>query len=162
MILGCEIIPGETLLMFDEIQACLEAINKLRYFYERYPQLHVIATGSLLEFALEELPSFGVGRIDSIFMYPFSFSEFLNATGNTSLLTVIKLGSPLQPLHDAVHAKAVSLLKVFMAIGGMPEIVSEYIKTESISRCQVLLDSLVNSFRADFKKYRKKSRSNSH
>ena len=65
-------------------------------------------------------------------------------------------------LHDAVHAKAVSLLKVFMAIGGMPEIVSEYIKTESISRCQVLLDSLVNSFRADFKKYRKKSRSNSH
>ncbi|MCR5247615.1 MAG: DUF4143 domain-containing protein [Paludibacteraceae bacterium] len=84
------------------------------------------------------------------------FSEFLNATGNTSLLTVIKLGSPLQPLHDAVHAKAVSLLKVFMAIGGMPEIVSEYIKTESISRCQVLLDSLVNSFRADFKKYRKK------
>lgn len=64
MILGCEIIPGETLLMFDEIQVCPEAINKLRYFYERYPQLHVIATGSLLEFALEELPSFGVGRID--------------------------------------------------------------------------------------------------
>lgn len=156
VILGCEIIPGETLLVFDEIQACPEAINKLRYFYERYPQLHVIATGSLLEFALEELPSFGVGRIDSIFMYPLSFGEFLRATGNKSLFVSIKSGSPRQPLHDAVHAKAVSLLKVFMAIGGMPEVVSTYVKTQSVSQCQALLDSLINSFRADFKKYRKR------
>jgi predicted AAA+ superfamily ATPase len=67
------IIAGETLLFLDEIQACIPAISKLRYFFEQFPELHVIAAGSLLEFALEELPSFGVGRIRSVFMYPFSF-----------------------------------------------------------------------------------------
>jgi len=63
------IVPNKTLLFFDEIQNCPNAISSLRFFYEDYPELHVIAAGSLLEFALEELPSFGVGRIRSIFMY---------------------------------------------------------------------------------------------
>ena len=74
-----EIIEGKTLLFLDEIQACIPAISLLRYFYEKMPGLHVIAAGSLLEFALSELPSFGVGRVRSLFMYPFSFSEFLIA-----------------------------------------------------------------------------------
>lgn len=72
-------IPVEakkTLLFFDEIQACPKAINRLRYFYEKYPEQHLIAAGSLLEFALETMPSYGVGRIRSIFMYPFSIEEF--------------------------------------------------------------------------------------
>lgn len=64
------IVPGETLLFFDEIQACPNALKSLRFFYEKMPQLHVAAAGSLLEFALEEIPSHGVGRITSIFMYP--------------------------------------------------------------------------------------------
>lgn len=75
------IIPGETLLFFDEIQESERAIASLRYFYEDYPELHVVAAGSLLEFALKELPSFGVGRIRSLYMYPFSFDEFLVAQG---------------------------------------------------------------------------------
>src|ERR1700677_1079048 len=70
------IIPGKTLLFFDEIQACISAISSLRFFYEKYPDLHVIAAGSLLEFALVELPSFGVGRVRSMFIYPLSFGEF--------------------------------------------------------------------------------------
>ena len=73
------IIPGETLLFFDEIQSCQTALAKIRYFYEKYAELHVAAAGSLLEFAFEEIPSFGVGRIRSLFMYPFGFDEFLNA-----------------------------------------------------------------------------------
>jgi predicted AAA+ superfamily ATPase len=73
---------GKTLLFLDEIQSCLPAISSLRFFYEDFPELHVIAAGSLLEFALEEIPSFGVGRIRSLFMYPFSFDEFLQANGN--------------------------------------------------------------------------------
>ena len=79
--LGIPIVPGETLLFIDEIQISKEAIMTLRYFKEDYPELHVIAAGSLLEFALEELPSFGVGRIRSLYMYPFSFDEFLMAQG---------------------------------------------------------------------------------
>lgn len=75
--LSIPIIPGETLLFIDEIQVSKDALMALRYFKEDYPELHVIAAGSLLEFALEELPSFGVGRIRSLYMYPFSFDEFL-------------------------------------------------------------------------------------
>src|SRR5574344_1603434 len=79
------IIPDKTLLFFDEIQACVPALSSLRFFYEKMPELHVIAAGSLLEFALSEIPSFGVCRIRSIFMYPFSFDEFLLANNETRL-----------------------------------------------------------------------------
>ena len=79
VITNTKIIEGKTLLFLDEIQACLPAISLLRYFYEKKPNLHVIAAGSLLEFALSDLPSFGVGRVRSMFLYPFSFTEFLNA-----------------------------------------------------------------------------------
>ncbi|MDR1557680.1 MAG: AAA family ATPase, partial [Tannerellaceae bacterium] len=75
------IIAGETLLFIDEIQESQRVISSLRYFYEDFPELHVIAAGSLLDFALKELPSFGVGRIRSLYMYPFSFDEFLTAQG---------------------------------------------------------------------------------
>lgn len=70
---------GKTLLFLDEIQECPEAIMALRFFKEDYPGLHVIAAGSLLEFTLQELPTFGVGRIHTLFMYPMTFDEFLNA-----------------------------------------------------------------------------------
>ncbi len=80
------IIAGKTLLFIDEIQSCPAAINKLRYFYEQYQELHLIAAGSLLEFVLADLPSFGVGRVRSLFMYPFSFEEFLRANGEELLI----------------------------------------------------------------------------
>src|SRR5690606_24801504 len=70
VILGRPITPGNTLLFLDEVQSCPGALEALRYFYEQLPVLHVIAAGSLLEFALEEIPSFGVGRIRSLFMQP--------------------------------------------------------------------------------------------
>ena len=73
-----------------KIQSCIPAISSLRFFYEKMPGLHVIAAGSLLEFALEEIPSFGVGRIRSMFMYPFSFFEFLEANDNPFLLEAVK------------------------------------------------------------------------
>lgn len=95
-------IPGLTLLFLDEIQACLPAISSLRFFYEKYPELHVIAAGSLLEFALEELPSFGVGRVRSMFMYPFSFDEFLGACGENRLLEIKQQASLEHPLQQAL------------------------------------------------------------
>jgi len=69
-------VEGKTLVFFDEIQTCIPAISALRYFFEKMPQLHVIAAGSLLEFTLSEVPSYGVGRIRSVFLYPLSFQEF--------------------------------------------------------------------------------------
>lgn len=150
------IIPGETLLFIDEIQACPEAINKLRYFYEQYPELHLIAAGSLLEFVLADLPSFGVGRVRSLFMYPFSFEEFLRANGEELLIEAYVSSNPDAPLPEVVHTRIVNRLKTFMLTGGMPKVVSTFVKTQDLKKCQRVLTDLVVSYRDDFKKYRKR------
>jgi predicted AAA+ superfamily ATPase len=152
---GMPVIAGKTLLFFDEIQACVSAISSLRYFYEKMPDLHVIAAGSLLDFALEKIPSFGVGRITSIFMYPFSFYEFLNALGENLLLEAIQKASVENPLHEVIHNKAVEQLKRFLVVGGMPDAVAKYAKTGDLLQAQTILSSLIVSLKNDFAKYRK-------
>jgi predicted AAA+ superfamily ATPase len=150
------IVPGKTLVFFDEIQACPNAISSLRFFYEKMPDLHLIAAGSLLEFALEELSSFGVGRVRSMFMYPFSFDEFLVAN-NESLLLEAKLKAlPENPLTEPLHQKLLGYLKRFLIIGGMPEVVASYVGGKSMIDCQSVLDDLVISLKADFSKYKQK------
>jgi len=153
---GIPILPGKTLLFFDEIQSCLRAISSLRYFYEDYPELHVIAAGSLLEFALEELPSFGVGRIRSMFMFPFSFFEFLSACNNPLLLDAIRHATPDNPLDIAIHRKALEYLRTFLIIGGMPEVVATYVADNSLYNCQIVLDDIMISLRTDFAKYKRR------
>lgn len=154
---GIPIVPGQTLLFFDEIQSCLPAISSLRYFYEKIPDLHLIAAGSLLEFAIQELPSFGVGRVSSMFLYPFSFQEFLNASGADLLFQAITKADPEHPLNEAVHEKALEYFKKFLLLGGMPAIVSAYISGDAdILTCQTLLDDLVNTYEDDFSKYKKR------
>lgn len=147
---------GKTLLFIDEIQACPEAINKLRYFYEQYPELHLIAAGSLLEFVLADLPSFGVGRIRSLFMYPFSFKEFLCANGDDLLISAYQNASPERPLNKVVHDKLLHRFSSFILMGGMPKVVQEYIETKDLRKCQLILNDLVVSYKDDFKKYRKR------
>jgi predicted AAA+ superfamily ATPase len=155
LLFGKPIVAGETLSFLDEIQSCTDAISSLRYFYEHFPELHVIAAGSLLEFALEEIPSFGVGRIDSMFMYPFSFSEFLCATGHERWVELINEATPEKPVSEPVHEKILEQLKKFLIIGGMPEVVAEFAETHDFLRCQKVLNSLLVSFRNDFAKYKK-------
>jgi predicted AAA+ superfamily ATPase len=140
----------------DEIQSCPNAISALRFFYEDYPELHVIAAGSLLEFALEELPSFGVGRISSMFMYPFSFSEFMLACGEERLWRQVCQSSPENPLHPVFHEKALEILKQFLVIGGMPAVVSKFVASRDILACQKTLNDLINSLKADFVKYKQR------
>jgi len=150
------VVPGKTLLFFDEIQSCPNAIKSLRYFYEDYPEIHVIAAGSLLEFALEELPSFGVGRIDSLFMYPFSFQEFMIACGEELLWNEVCKSSPEKPLFPVFHDKCLAYFKKFLVIGGMPAVVSDFLKNNDMLKVQNILDSLILSFLTDFAKYKKK------
>lgn len=152
-----EIIPGRTLLFFDEIQACIPAISSLRFFYEKMPALHVVAAGSLLEFAISEIPSFGVGRIRSLFMYPMSFDEFLKGVGQVKLLNLKRKASSQNPLPSPLHDKLLDLLKKFLVIGGMPEAVDKFASTKDLRKCQKVLDDLVNSYRTDFAKYREKT-----
>ncbi|MBT3495625.1 MAG: AAA family ATPase [Candidatus Marinimicrobia bacterium] len=150
------IIEGTTLVFFDEIQACPNAIRSLRYFYEKMPDLHVVAAGSLLEFALEEIPSFGVGRIQTLFMYPLTYHEFLSEI-HPSLPPIIDAADSNNPLENNLHQLACDYFKTYQIIGGMPEVVSEYLETGNYLNCTQLLDNLVQSFQTDFAKYKKRS-----
>ena len=154
---GKAVQPGKTLLFFDEIQACPNAILSLRFFYEDYPELHVIAAGSLLEFALGELPTFGVGRLQSLFMFPMSFDEFLTATGHAGLIAERKQASPTQPLNEVFHKQLVQQFRNYIMIGGLPEVVCKWDETGDYLQCQQLQDELVVSYEDDFAKYKRKT-----
>ena len=151
------IIPGETLLFFDEIQSCQPALEKLRFFYEKYAELHVVAAGSLLEFALEEIPTFGVGRIRSLFMYPFGFDEFLTALNEETLSEAVKSATPEKPLAVPIHQQLLGRLKVFLICGGMPEAVSQYVRKRDMLNGELVLNDLVTVLKTDFAKYRKRT-----
>lgn len=155
-LVGKHIVPGKTLLFLDEVQACPQAIMALRFFKEDLPELHVIAAGSLLEFALDELPTFGVGRIHSMYMYPMTFDEFLVACGEQLLLKARREASAVNPLPQPLHEKLVSLLRNFILVGGMPEVVSQWVKTHDYLVCQEVQDDIVFAYEDDFPKYRKK------
>ncbi len=151
------IIPGKSLLFFDEIQACPDCLRSLRFFYEKTPDLHVVAAGSLLEFALSELPSFGVGRISSIFMYPMTFAEFLIAIEERSLLKIVQLGSFSSPVDPVFHEKCFEKLKTYLVIGGMPAVVEFYRKERNLQECMLLIDELLTNIQDDFSKYKMKA-----
>ena len=155
---GMPIVEEQTLLFFDEIQSCPKAIQALRFFYESKPNLHVIAAGSLLEFALADLSSFGVGRIRSLFMYPMSFDEFLLANNEGQLVTMKKQATPENPLSQAFHNKLTDYLKKFLLTGGMPEIVKTYIGNSTNTKVvQNALADITVSLYDDFVKYKKRS-----
>lgn len=154
-IYNAPIIPGETLLFIDEIQESQRAISSLRYFYEDYPELHVVAAGSLLEFTLKELPSFGVGRIRSIYMYPFSFDEFLEAQGLNMQLNYKRNQVDCEhPLPLPLHEEMVSQLRSFYLVGGMPEAVKVWIETSDYSECAIVHNDILDTYQDDFKKYK--------
>ena len=154
LITNTPIKDGETLLFFDEIQTSIKAISSLRYFYEERPHLHLIAAGSLLEFAMAEIPSFGVGRVRSMFMYPFSFEEFLMANNELGLLKTVQKANAQTPIFEMAHAKLKSYLKKFLIIGGMPEAVLSYVNNGNLLEVQRVLDDLIIAMEADFPKYK--------
>ena len=135
--------PGKTLLFLDEVQECPQAIMALRFFKEDMPDLHVIAAGSLLEFALKELPTFGVGRIHSMFMYPMTFDEFLEANGQQLLIEARNQASIENPLPEPLHDKLVEFLRTYMLVGGMPESVKTWVEYHDYIRCQEVQDDIV-------------------
>ena len=153
---GKPIIPGKTLLFIDEIQTSAEAIMALRFFKEDMPDLHVIAAGSLLEFALETLPTFGVGRIHSMFVYPMTFDEFLRACGETLLLEARNSATAEAPLPLPLYEKLVGLFRSYMLVGGMPEVVAKWVATRDYLACQEVQDDIVLTYQDDFPKYRKR------
>lgn len=156
VLLSVPVVPGKTLLFLDEVQACPKAIESLWAFKENYPDLHVIAAGSLLEFALKEMPSFGVGRVRSMFMYPMSFDEFLCATGHEAWVEVKRQASPERPLPAELHQALVQQLRTFFIVGGMPASVVAWVESHDYKQCQDELEDIQQTYYDDFVKYSNK------
>jgi len=150
LLLGAPVVAGRDLLFLDEIQACPRALVALRYFYEQMPELHVVAAGSLLEFALGQV-SFPVGRIDYLTMRPMTFVEYLWATGNDVMADVVLAGPSLLP--EATHALMLDELRRYLYVGGMPAAVSAYAGGLSLQAAFARQDALAQSYRDDFGKY---------
>lgn len=146
--------PSSTLLLLDEIQATPEVLETLRYFFEEYPELPVIAAGSLLDFALEA-PEFSmpVGRIEYFHLGPLSFEDFLTALGETNLVTWIKSVSINDAIPLPIHKQCLELVKQFWLIGGMPEIVAYYSKYRDFQEADNLKQNILQTYQDDFHKY---------
>lgn len=140
---------ADTLIFIDEIQEVPTALNMLRYFYEEYPQYSVIAAGSLLESLFNQNISFPVGRVDYLYMYPFSFAEFLEAMGEKAALAAYHT----VPVPDYAVDKLMQLFHTFTLVGGMPEAVERYVLTKDILQLKPVYDTLLLSYLDDVEKY---------
>ncbi len=145
------IVPGKTLLFLDEIQSCPRAIMALRYFYEKMPDLHVVAAGSLLEFAFDEI-SFPVGRVQYLHVYPMTFYEYLLAIGRESMAELTRKSQAAVP--ESMQQMVLAELKKFLFVGGMPECIKVYRDSSSLLDAFAVQTEILGSFRDDFAKYK--------
>ncbi|MBR1591067.1 MAG: ATP-binding protein [Acidaminococcaceae bacterium] len=150
-----KIVPGKTLLVLDEIQACERALTALKYFCEEAPEYHVAAAGSLLGVAIHrEKYSFPVGKVETHTLFPFDFEEYLLARDKGLLLQEIRQAFvAMQPLPEALHQEAVELYREYLIVGGMPASVEAYIKSGSFLNVPDVQGEIVNNYVADMAKY---------
>ncbi len=148
-----KIIPEKTLLFLDEIQDCGEAIQALRYFKEKMPQLHVIGAGSLLELALKKSDyRMPVGRVSFLYLYPLSFKEFLMAF-NPELINYLESTTLDNPMPSAIHEHLLKQLKLYLLLGGMPEAISSYKAKQEMLEVQSIQASIIQTYENDFGHY---------
>lgn len=150
---GLTILPGDTLVIFDEIQACEQALTSLKYFAEKAPQYHVIAAGSLLGVAMRrEKYSFPVGKVDMLTLHPMDFEEFLWALNQEQLCRLIhEAYEAFEPL--LLHDTAMDLYKTYLIVGGMPRAVHEYTTRHDFDYVTAIQKPLNDSYIADMAKY---------
>jgi len=149
------IIPEDTLIIFDEVQACERALTSLKYFNENAPQYHIVSAGSLLGVAVKRGGySFPVGNVDSRTLHPFTFEEFLWSQGEDLLSEEIRTGFANDtPLHTSLHKKAMDLYRIFLIVGGMPASIMEYTTTGSLVTVPDVQNKIINDYIADMAKY---------
>ncbi|MCL2030174.1 MAG: AAA family ATPase, partial [Oscillospiraceae bacterium] len=151
------IIPGDTLIIFDEIQSCERALTSLKYFCETAPEYHVAAAGSLLGVAVNrERYSFPVGKVESITLYPLDFEEFLWAVGEERLAREIRACyHGMTPMPDALHQKAVELYRCYLIVGGMPACAASFAQNGKTVLIPTIQNEIVSNYVADMAKYAK-------
>jgi uncharacterized protein len=142
---------ANTLLIFDEIQEAEKGLTALKYFYEQSPQYFIIAAGSLLGVSLQKNTSFPVGKVDFLQLFPLSFMEFLENIGEENLLNCIHEQN--WEVVNSFHQKLVEILRLYYFIGGMPEVVAEYIETNNLETVRALQQKILIGYENDFAKY---------
>ncbi len=151
-----QITPHDTLIILDEIQECERALNALKFFKENAPDYHIMAAGSLLGVAVRQKKfSFPVGQVDFLNLYPLSFCEFLDAIGENQLSELI-----IQNNWDIIknfQDKCISLLKQYMFVGGMPEVVKYFSQNKNMSEVRRIQDAILVGYKEDFSKYTESS-----
>ena len=146
--------PGQTLLFLDEIQECPKAITALRYFDEKLPELHVVGAGSLVEFALKaESFRMPVGRVQSIYMVPMSFEEFLIALGEERMAKHLQKADLSSGIDQAFATRLEQLFRRYLFVGGMPRVVNAFKRNVPMTELQKLQSGLIQSYTDDFAKY---------
>lgn len=154
ILLNEDVSYGNSLLFIDEIQTCPEAIQSLRYFKEKIPELHVICAGSLLDHTLNEMKlPMPVGRVEFLYMYPLNFKEFLAAIHQKKLVSYIEGYDFTKPFSEVIHNQISQYLRIYFFIGGMPAIVKTYADKSKLSEIQRIHNDILTSVQYDFSKY---------
>lgn len=152
LIAGEKILPGETLIIFDEIQECPEALNALKYFKEKANEYHVIAAGSLLGTLLAQPKSYPVGMVNLLDVAPLTFDEFLEAA-EPSLFAYYETIQKEQPIEEIFHRRLLEVLNNYLIIGGMPECVASWLKYKDPAKVSQIQDELIQVYENDFSKH---------
>lgn len=153
MMAGRAISPSTTLIIFDEIQECNEALNSLKYFCEDAPEYSIVCAGSLLGVALNRAgASFPVGKVDFMNLYPVSFAEYLRAA-DEPLYHSYEMIDEVMAVPEIIHQQLIDAYKVYLVLGGMPEAVSAYIDTRSWDEVKTVQDAILQSYSLDFAKH---------
>lgn len=145
------ILPGSTLIIFDEIQECPNALGSLKYFCEKRNEYHIATAGSLLGVKLTK--GFPVGKVNFLDLAPLSFFEFLHAVNEKGLVKMLQEMKQPQAISELFHTKLTSLLKYYFIVGGMPEAVETYLKTDDIHHVRTIQKEILDAYTLDFAKH---------
>lgn len=151
-IYGKAIKPEKTLIVFDEIQECPDALNALKYFEEEAKSYHIISAGSLLGIRLSHT-SFPVGKVDFLDMYPMTFTEFLEADNQKSLVEYMESINKIESIPNIFYDKISEKLKAYFIIGGMPEAVNSWVKEKNMEKVNKIQDNILRAYESDFSKH---------
>ncbi len=152
--LNITISSENTLIIFDEIQASLTALNSLKYFHEQANQFHIVAAGSLLGVKLGKSNGFPVGKVTFLDLYPLSFSEFLNAIDKGKInIYLSEISDAANPIPNPLHEELLQYLKQYMVVGGMPEAVLEFVNTKDYSSVRKIQQDILDAYSLDFAKH---------
>ena len=155
--LGRRISSSDTLIFFDEIQAAPEAITSLKYFYEQAPEYHIISAGSLLGVSVGKQSSFPVGKVNFITLYPMSFKEYLIAFSEELLVERLTEIKSIESLPEVIHEKLINHLKMYLYLGGMPEVLQNYLDNKDVASARKIQNDILEAYSRDFSKYTDRS-----